>query len=118
MIDLGYNESPRTVLWDEPEYTASYHTVDLGEGRVMTFFHLDVYFLNHKILQQMQEQWRLFRETVPCVLFTLPDDGSPAWERLVEMFGFQYLRDVGCTDGNTRKLYVNYGPTQEAPQEQ
>ena len=112
-------ESERIIIWDEPEYTASYHTTDLGDGQIMTFFHLDVYYMDHKILRQMERQWEIFRQQVPCVLFAMNDDETPAWIRLCARFGFQVLRtDVPCTDGKSRTLLVNYGPTLSGAQKQ
>jgi hypothetical protein len=110
MIDPGYIESERTIVLDPPEYTASYHTVDLGESRVMTFAHLDVYYFSPAILRDLREKWRIFRENVDCVLFCMGDTDDAKFEKFVRMFGFQYLRDAQCSDGKTRRIFVNFGP--------
>jgi hypothetical protein len=102
--------SPRVVVLDEPEYTASYHITDLGEGRLMTFVHLDVYYMSKEILKRLDKQWRLWRQCVPVVLYAISDDDEDVWAKFVKRFGFQYLSDIGCTDGKTRRLFVNFGP--------
>jgi len=112
-----YEESERTILWDQPEYTASIHEAKLSEEVTMTFFHLDVFYLDHKILKEMRQRWKEFREVFPVVLFTMGDNDTKALNRLREMFGFQYLKDIPCSDGKSRRLYVHYGPTQEAQKE-
>jgi hypothetical protein len=110
MIDPGYIESARTIVLDPPEYTASYHTVDLGEGCVMTFAHLDVYYFSPAVLRDLREKWRIFRENVDCALFRMGDNDDAKFERFIRMFGFQYVSEVECTDGKTRRLFVNFGP--------
>ncbi len=107
-------ETPREVVLDEPEYTASYHTVDLGEGRVMTFVHLDVFYMSHSILRQLKSQWKLWRQACPIILYAMADEDTVTWSKFISHFGFQYLRDVPCTDGKTRRLFVNFGPKEEA----
>jgi hypothetical protein len=114
--DLGYSVSPRIVVIDEPEYTASYHVTDLGENRLMTFVHLDVYFLNPEILRRLDSQWALFRRCVPITLYSMADEDTPVWSKFISRFGFEFLHDIECTDGKTRRLFVNYGPNQEAQQ--
>jgi hypothetical protein len=117
MTPLGYIESERVIVLDEPEYTASYHTADLGDGRVMTFAHLEVFYYSPSILKKLKREWDLFRKYEPCVMFALSDTDDEKWVRFISMFGFQYLRDVGCTDGRTRRLFVNFGPTHREAQE-
>jgi hypothetical protein len=106
----------RFVVWDEPEYTAEMHIEDL-DGELMHFFHLDVFYFSPRILRQMVKQWIVFREHVPVVLFCMGDEDDDKWKRFISHFGFQYLRDVPCTDGKTRRIFINLGPTKEALQQ-
>jgi predicted solute-binding protein len=108
----------RVVVIDEPEYIASYHEEDLGEGRIMTFVHLDVYYMSASILRQLKKQWDLWRHYVSTVLFCMGEEDDEKFERFVSKFGFKYLRDVPCTDNKTRRLYVNFGPAPKEAQEQ
>lgn len=117
MDNLGYEMSERITVLDEPEYTASYHMVDLGEDRVMTFVHLDVYYLSKTILKRLDREWALFRQYVPVVLYCMSEVDDEKWARFISRFGFSYLCDVGCSDGRTRRLFVNYGPQPERPKE-
>lgn len=118
MSEIGYEVSPRVMVLDEPEYTASYHVTDLGDGRIMTFVHLDVFFWHPQVLRDLERKWALFREHVPITLYAMADDERPVWPKFIKRFGFEFLHDVVCTDGKTRRLFVNYGPTKEAQQEQ
>lgn len=103
-------QHPRVVVLDEPEYTASYHVTDLDCGRSMTFVHLDVYYMSHSILKQLKAQWVLWRQSCPVVLYAMADEDTETWVKFVSKFGFQYLADIPCTDGKTRRLFVNFGP--------
>lgn len=101
-------ESDRVIVWDEPEYIASYHTADLGEGRVMTLFHLDVFYFSASILRQMLTQWQVFREHVNCVLYCMGNEDDDRFRRFVSYFGFTPLSTIPCTDGKTRTLFVHH----------
>jgi len=108
--------SDRKIIWDQPEYTASTHVADLGEGQLMTFFHVDVYFLSKEILQDMLQRWQVFRKTVPIVLFAMGEVDDEKFHRFVSLVGFQKLKEIPCTDGKTRRLYVSW-PPQEAQEQ-
>lgn len=106
--------SNRIIVWDEPEYIASMHEEDLGEGRKMTLFHLDVFYFSAEILRLMLNQWAVFRRSVPIVLFAHGEVDDDKFARFISYFGFEYLRDIPCSDGKTRRLFVNYAPSVEA----
>lgn len=118
MSDLGYEVSPRVVVLDEPEYTASYHVTDLGDNRLMTFVHLDVYYMDKEVLRRLDAQWKVWREHVPIVLYAMSDDDTSVWSKFIARFGFEFLKDIPCTDGKTRRLFVNYGPIKEAQEQE
>lgn len=100
----------RVQIWSEPEYDADMHVEDLGEGRLMHFLHLDVYYFSSSILRQMLKQWRMFRSNVTGPLFCMGDVDDDKFARFIAHFSFQYLREIPCTDGQMRRLFVNYGP--------
>jgi len=103
----------RFVVWDGTEYIAEMHYEDLGEGRLMPFFHLDVFYFSPEILKRMLKEWEEHRHTVPTPLFCMGEEDDEKFSRFISKFGFQYLTDCPCTDGKTRRLFVNFGP-QEA----
>jgi hypothetical protein len=80
---------------------------DLGEGQTMTMIHCDVFFLSPSIIRQMMYQWKLFRKHVPQAVFAHSTDDDAKWERFVKRFGFVYLKDILCSDGKTRRLFIN-----------
>lgn len=101
-------ESERTILVDGTEYIASYHTIDIGDGKVLTFFHLDVFYFSASVLRRMLQDWLWIRKALPEIVFTVAETPSKAWERLVRRFGFQFLQDVGCSDNRTRPMFVHF----------
>lgn len=104
-----YIESDRFVVLDEPEYTFSYSVRDLGEDRYMTMIHIDVYYLSPSVMRDMIAKWRIFRTIHPNIVFAQGDKDDEKFERFVKKFGFSYLGDCPCTDGQNRRLFINYG---------
>lgn len=99
-------KSDRVIVVDEPEYIASYHTLDLGEGRVMTFAHLDVFYFDKSILRKLLAQWKLFREHVNCVLYCIGDEDNDKFRKFVSHFGFTPIGILPFACGETRTIFV------------
>lgn len=106
----------RIIVADEPEFTISYHVQELGEGQVMTFVHLDVYYFSASILRRIKELYERFRTFDDSVtLFCMGEEDDNKFAKFVSHLGFEYLRDIPCTDGKTRRLFVNFGPAIGGP---
>jgi hypothetical protein len=111
MVENPYEETDRIIVYDGTEYIASCHAVYLPTGEEMTFFHLDVYYMNPEVLRDMVKMWKKFRAECPVRLFCMLDDENKASRRLIEKyFGFEPLRVIPCTDGKERTIFVNHGP--------
>lgn len=110
-----YEESERVLVWEHPHYDAGAHVVYLPEGQEMVFFHLDVFYMSAEVLKDILEKWRSLRKVIPGPVFCMLTDEVPANRRLIEkMLGFQYLREMPCTDEKVRNLFVHYGFQDEA----
>lgn len=109
--EWGFRETPRVTLYESPEMEASVHWVVM-DGRYMPFFHLEVFEpwsmwlfrTSKKRFAEWLAKWKQFP------LFTYSDEDSEVLDRLRVHFGFEYLRDVPCSDGKIRRLFVHYGP--------
>jgi hypothetical protein len=111
MTDDLYEETERVLVWSEVEYDASVHALKLPDGEEMLFFHLDVFYMSPSVMKSMLKAWDIFRTANPYPLFTMQTDETPASRRLVEKFGFEWLRELPCTDGKTRNIFVHFAPT-------
>lgn len=106
----GFRETNRVLIYERPDSGAWVHWVYL-DGKFMPFFHFEVYepwslwlFRN---LKKKFANWSSDWGQWP--LFTMADEDSDALDRLREHFGFQYLKEIPCSDGKVRRLYVHYG---------
>ena len=118
MVDNNqWHQTDRIQVWSEVEYDAFVDAYILPDGQEMIFFHLETFRMSKDVLKSMKRAWEVFRTANTMPLFVMQDVETPAHRRLVEMFGFQYLREVPCTDGLTRNLFVHYGPTLGGPKE-
>lgn len=101
-------DHPRVVLIDEPEYIASYHVKDLGDGKVMTFFHLDVFYFSPEVYKRMKKHWEIILKAFPIKWFCMFDDETPATRKFAQRFGWKVVSDIPCDDGRTRTLYSHF----------
>ncbi|MBB4039098.1 hypothetical protein GGR34_000733 [Microvirga flocculans] len=118
MEHQAFEETERLTVFDGTEYIASCHAVYLPTGEEMIFFHLDVFYMSHNVLQDMLKNWKRFREDVPVRLFCMLTDENKASRRLIEKyFGFVPIKVIPCTDGKDRTIFVNNGPARTEVQE-
>lgn len=107
----------RVIILDRPEYTVSYHIEETNEGQQMTFVHLDVFYISPSIMREMLRLWPVIQKHMNCVTFCLGEVDDEKFDKFVSRFGWRYLRPIPCTDGRTRRLYINFGPTKEAQEQ-
>lgn len=69
-------------------------------------------------MRRMRDVFAAFRAVVACPLFAIGEEDSPKWERFISHFGFRYLTDVICENGERRRLFVNYKNNENAQQRQ
>ena len=100
--------SERVVIHSEPDFDVSFDTMDLGEGRVMTLVHLDVFYFDKSVLKRLHWAFDKYRLALPPVIFAQPAEDSPKFERFISRFGFRYIGDCWCDDGMNRRIFVHY----------
>ena len=91
-----------------PEYAAYYEPVETSDG-TMYLFHFYVTVWSPSVYKKFARRFSEWRPTFPHVLFCAGDVDDEKYEKFLSRFGFKYLTHVGCTDGNTRRLFVNFG---------
>jgi hypothetical protein len=100
--------SERIEIVDETDYIGSVHVEEFEDGSQMIFVHMDVYYWGPSILKKMIAQWPVFRASLASTpLFCMGTVDDAKFEKYVTRFGFEYLSDIPCTDGQVRRLYVN-----------
>lgn len=51
--------------------------------------------------------WHALRRCVTAPLFALGEVDADKWQRFVTRFGFTYLQDVICENGESRRLFIH-----------
>jgi hypothetical protein len=70
--------------------------------------HLRVKNWNLSTLKQIAREWKLFRQCVTAPLYALADIDDDKWERFVTRFGFRFLCNIVCNNGEQRRLFVSF----------
>lgn len=96
------------------EYTAHEtpeYRFDLDEYRdgdkQMLFVHLAVTHCSPTTFREMRHVWSKFREVVTCPVYALGPDEDDKFANFVGLFGFKFLREVQCENGEQRRLFIN-----------
>lgn len=105
--EYGFSVTERKTVWEDPSFKAEIHRTRLETGDEMAFFHLEVVDLTPGTLKRMLRAWKDHRGTLPDPLFTCADEDTVALDRLRELFGFEFIVTMPCTDGHHRKLFVH-----------
>jgi hypothetical protein len=58
-------------------------------------------------LKQITREWKLFRQCVPAPLYACAEEDDDKWERFVSRFGFRFLCNTVCNNGEHRRLFVS-----------
>ena len=101
------------VAIDKPEYVFELEEMRSGEDQ-MIFAHIRVNTWSHAVLKQMLADFRLFREHVSCPLYATAEHDDAKWESFISFFGFKFLQNVICENGEERRLFVNLPTLKES----
>lgn len=96
------------LLHEEADFKLSYDILDIGMDRQMLMIHLDVHNFSRSVLRRLHAVVDLWRPKLPPIIFTQPANDSPLFEKFVSRFGWQFLNDCICEDGQNRRIFVNY----------
>lgn len=77
------------------------------DGNQMLFVHLLVTFWSPSILREMFSVFAKFREAVTCPLYALNHEEDARWEKFISLFGFKYLTNMLCENGESCRLFMN-----------
>ena len=73
----------------------------------MMFVHLKVHEWSKEVLRELKLRWSQFREHVTCPLYAIADVADVKWEKFISFFGFTFLNEVICENGEKRRLFVS-----------
>jgi hypothetical protein len=94
---------------NRPEYRWELDEYRNDADEQMMFAHLTVFKLTPSLIKQMLATWRLFREHVQCPLFAIGEVDDDKWSRFVSLFGFKFLMEVVCENGQHRRMFISHG---------
>lgn len=99
--------SPLETVIDCDEFLWTRNHTDLPQGR-MVFVHLTVKRWSKDLLTRLQNIWNARRSEFPNIVFAQPNVDSHLFERFAAHFGFRPITDCICTDGQNRRIFVNF----------
>ncbi len=94
------------VAIDKPEYVFELEEMRNGDDQ-MVFAHIRVHEWSKAVLKQMLADFKAFREHVTCPLFAVSEHDGDKWEHFISYFGFKFLQNVICENGEERRLFLN-----------
>jgi hypothetical protein len=99
--------TPKRTLYSVPDFDFKVSLAQPAPGVVMTFFHIDVYYFQASTLREMRTAWSKFRNRLPPVVYAQGDVTDLKWEKFVKQFGFEFCTDCVCSDGVSRRIFMN-----------
>ncbi len=95
----------RQSILSVPEFDLEYHQEDMGNGKFLTFLHLEVYRWSPSVFRQLKAIWPTV-STIARPLFLVGTRDTPLFHKFVSRFGFSPFLKVGCTDDQERTLFI------------
>lgn len=99
---------PRVTILSAPEYDISIQYQQPQPGVLMTFVHVDIFCAAPSVIKSLLAKWPEVRKTLPPIVFCHGHSDDAKFHRFVTRFGWKPLSHTPCSDGNTRRIYVNY----------
>lgn len=99
---------PRVAILSAPEYDISIQYQQPAPGVLMTFVHVDIYRSTAGTIKSLLAQWPAVRQKLPPLIFCHGHTDDDKFHRFVTLFGWELISYTPCSDGNTRRIYVNY----------
>lgn len=103
---MSWQKTASYTAHETPEY--SFELDEYRDGdKQMLFVHLAVTHCSPSTFREMRDVWNKFREVVTCPVYALGPDEDDKFANFVRLFGFEFLRDVICENGEQRRLFLN-----------
>lgn len=99
--------TPKRTIYSVPDFDFHVNLIQPAPGVVMTFVHIDVYYFQPSTIREMRAQWPSVRSRLPPVVYAQGDVTDLKWEKFVKQFGFEFCTDCVCSDGVSRRIFVN-----------
>lgn len=93
-----------------PEYEAALEEYRDENGNQMMTAHISVEpeLFTPEVYKTIIRRFKLLREVLDVPLYAVePNPDDEKWERFIAPLGFSQLMRVGCTDGQSRRLFVS-----------
>lgn len=81
--------------------------VDIGQGRIMTFVHLDVWYFSHNIYRELKEAFDFHRPNFPQLIFTQPRVFDKKFHKFITRFGFTIISEGINANGDPLPYYIH-----------
>lgn len=99
---------PRVTILSEPAFEVQMNFLQPKPGVLMTFVHVEVFEPSPSVIKRLLALWPEVRSKLPPLVFCSGHVDDDKFHRFVTLFGWLPISSTPCSDGNTRRIYVNY----------
>ena len=99
---------PKVLIASEPSFDLYVGYQQPRPGVLMNFVHLDVYQFTANTLRHFKSIWSEIRPTLGPIVFCIGHTDDKKFHKFCTHFGWSLISQTPCSDGNTRRIYVNY----------
>jgi hypothetical protein len=97
----------RYTVIDYPEYWIELDEYRTPQGEQFMLVHTRFAEFSKALLKRFEHEWRTLRACVPGFLFCIGEVDDDKFERFVARQGFKFFRNVVCTNGIARRLFIS-----------
>lgn len=112
LLDDEWKHVSHAVALERPEYLFELDEYRNADAQ-MLFVHLLVRVWSKAVLKNLLREFAAFRQCVSCPLYCIGITDDDKWAAFVSFFGFRFLTDVVCENGERRRLYINLATVKE-----
>ncbi len=99
---------PRVTILSEPAFDVQINFQQPSPGTLMTFVHMEVFEPTASVIKRLLKMWPDVRSKLPPFIFCTGHVDDDKFHRFVTLFGWLPISATPCSDGKTRRIYVNY----------
>lgn len=100
---------PRVAIHEvisTPEYEVHIDEHKRGQDTFL-LVHIRVHVFAPSVFKKIKSQWQTLRQCVTAPLYALAEEDDEKWERFVSHLGFEFLQQVTCENGESRRLFIH-----------